>query len=276
MNPYDLNPVTPRAMSAHLWRYRDLVLRMAKRDVVGRYKGSFLGLAWSFFTPIIMLAVYTFVFTVVFKAKWGIENEAGQGHFALQLFAGLIVHGLIAEVLTRSPTLILANTNYVKKVVFPLAILPLVPLGSALFHAGVSLTVLLLAQWMITGGIPLTIWMTPLVLLPLVVLAMGIGWLLASLGVFLRDIGQTTALLSTVLLFLSPVFYPLSALPEGLQTFILANPLTFIIEQMRLVLLEGTPPDWLGLLKYLLVALLVAWGGFAWFQKTRKGFADVL
>lgn len=276
MNPHELHSVTPRAMSAHIWRYRDLILRMVKRDVVGRYKGSLLGLAWSFFNPVIMLVVYTFVFTVVFNARWGIENGAGKGHFALQLFAGLIVHGLVAEVLTRSPSLILANTNYVKKVVFPLAILPLIPLGSALFHAAISLIVLLLAQLVIVGHIPLTIWMIPLVLLPLVVLAMGVGWILASLGVFLRDIGQTTALLSTILLFLSPVFYPLSALPENFQPFILANPLTFIIEQARLVLIESTAPDWVGLMKYLLVALLVAWVGFLWFQKTRKGFADVL
>jgi lipopolysaccharide transport system permease protein len=192
------------------------------------------------------------------------------------MFAGMIVHGLIAEVLTRSPTLILAHTNYVKKVVFPLAVLPLVPIGSALFHAGISLIVLLLGQLLIVGHIPLTIWMAPLVLVPFVVLAAGIGWLLASLGVFLRDIGQTTALLVTVLLFLSPVFYPLSALPESLRPLIQANPLTFIIEQMRHVLLAGTQPDWGGLLVYLMVALVVAWGGFAWFQKTRKGFADVL
>jgi lipopolysaccharide transport system permease protein len=276
MNPYELQSVAPRAMLAHLWRYRDLTLRMAKRDVAGRYRGSFLGLAWSFFTPVIMLTIYTFVFTVVFKAKWGVGHDEGQGQFALQMFAGMIVHGLIAEVLTRSPTLILAHTNYVKKVVFPLAVLPLVPIGSALFHAGISLIVLLLGQLLIVGHIPLTIWMAPLVLVPFVVLAAGIGWLLASLGVFLRDIGQTTALLVTVLLFLSPVFYPLSALPESLRPLIQANPLTFIIEQMRHVLLAGTQPDWGGLLVYLMVALVVAWGGFAWFQKTRKGFADVL
>lgn len=276
MNPYEQQSVAPRAMLAHLWRYRDLVTRLAKRDVVGRYKGSFLGLAWSFFTPVIMLTVYTFVFTVVFKAKWGIEHDGGQGQFALQMFAGMIVHGLIAEVLTRSPSLILAHTNYVKKVVFPLAVLPLVPIGSALFHAAVSLVVLLLGQLIITGQIPLTVWMAPIVLVPFVVMAVGVGWLLASLGVFLRDIGQTTALLTTVLLFLSPVFYPLSALPESLRPFIQANPLTFIIEQMRHVLLAGTAPDWGGLLLYLLASLVVAWGGFAWFQKTQKGFADVL
>ncbi|GAB2795241.1 ABC transporter permease [Halomonas shantousis] len=263
-------------MLADLWQYRELIVRMVRRDVTGRYKGSMLGLAWSFFTPIIMLGVYTFVFTVVFNARWGVEAGQGKSYFALQLFAGLIVHGLFAEVLIRTPGLILTNTNYVKKVVFPLEVLPLVPLGSALFHAAVSLVVLLFAQGAITGNMPVTIFLIPLVLLPLIILAMGLAWFLASLGVFLRDIGQTTTLLSTVLLFLSPVFYPLSALPESFHPIVLSNPLTFIIEQSRAVLIQGDMPDWTGLATYTLVALGLAWCGFAWFQKTRKGFADVL
>lgn len=276
MNPHALNTITPRAMLVHLWRYRELIARLIKRDVLGRYKGSLLGLAWSFVTPIIMLFIYTFVFTVVFNARWGVEGEESKGVFALQLFAGLIVHGLLAEVLTRSPGLILINTNYVKKVVFPLEILPLIPLGSALFHAAISSLVLILAQLVVLGSIPWTFWMLPLVLLPLIVLTMGISWLLASLGVFLRDIGQTMGLIATMLLFLSPIFYPISALPESFHGVIHANPLTFIIEQARIVLLEGRLPDIGGLFKYLAVSLGVAWLGFAWFQKTRKGFADVL
>ncbi|MBF59030.1 ABC transporter permease [Halomonas sp. FeN2] len=276
MNPHALNTVAPRAMVVHLWRYRELIARLIKRDVLGRYKGSLLGLAWSFVTPIIMLVIYTFVFTVVFNARWGVGGEESKGVFALQLFAGLIVHGILAEVLTRSPSLILTNTNYVKKVVFPLEILPLVPLGSALFHAAVSSLVLILAQLVVLGSVPWTFWMLPLVLLPLMVLTMGISWLLASLGVFLRDIGQTMGLIATMLLFLSPIFYPISALPETFHGVIHANPLTFIIEQARIVLLEGQLPNISGLLKYLAVSLVVAWLGFAWFQKTRKGFADVL
>ncbi|MBZ9557622.1 MULTISPECIES: ABC transporter permease [Modicisalibacter] len=276
MNPHAYQSVSLPAMLQRLWRYRNLTRQMIQRDVVGRYKGSVLGLAWSFFNPIIMLGVYTFVFTVVFEARWGMTPEGGQAHFALQLFAGLIVHSLFAEVLNRAPGLILANENYVKKVVFPLEILPLVPLGSALFHAMVSLVVLVLAQLAIDHDIPATLPLAPLVALPLCLLALGLGWMLASLGVFLRDIGQTMSLVTTMLLFLSPVFYPLSALPETFRPFILANPLTFIIEQMRRVVIAGQMPDWLGLTAYGLAALVVAWLGFAWFQKTRKGFADVL
>jgi len=276
MNPHALNSIAPRAMVAHLWRYRELIARLIKRDVLGRYKGSLLGLAWSFVTPIIMLVIYTFVFTVVFNARWGVGGEESKSVFALQLFAGLIVHGILAEVLTRSPGLILLNTNYVKKVVFPLAILPVIPLGSALFHAAISSLVLIVAQLLVVGSLPWTFWMLPIVLLPLIVLAMGISWLLASLGVFLRDIGQTMGLIATMLLFLSPIFYPISALPESFHGVIHANPLTFIIEQTRIVLIEGRLPDMVGLLSYLAVAFVVAWFGFAWFQKTRKGFADVL
>ncbi|WIX33792.1 ABC transporter permease [Salinicola sp. JS01] len=276
MNPHAYQSVSLTAMLQRLWRYRNLTRQMIQRDVIGRYKGSVLGLAWSFFNPIIMLGVYTFVFTVVFEARWGLTPEGGQAHFALQLFAGLIVHGLFAEVLNRAPGLIMANQNYVKKVVFPLEILPLIPLGSALFHAMVSLVVLVLAQIAFDHTMAPTLVLAPLVALPLCLLALGLGWILASLGVFLRDIGQTMSLVTTMLLFLSPVFYPLSALPETFRPFILANPLTFIIEQMRRVVIAGQMPDWSGLALYGIAALIIAWAGFVWFQKTRKGFADVL
>lgn len=276
MNPHLAQRISPFNMLHQLWSNRRLALRMVRRDVVGRYKGSALGIAWSFFNPVIMLLVYTFVFTVVFKARWGIQAEGGRSEFALQLFAGLIVHGILADMLSRGPSLILGNVSYVKKVVFPLAVLPLVPLGSALFHAAVSLGVLVAAQLLLTGSMSATIWLAPVVLLPLITLTLGVGWLLASLGVYLRDIGQTMGMLATILLFMSPIFYPLSALPENLQPFILLNPLTFIIEQFRVVALMGGWPNWSGLAIYMAMALVAAWVGFAWFQKTRKGFADVI
>ena len=276
MNPHQPQRISPAYMLRQLWLNWQLVFRLMRRDVVGRYKGSVLGLAWSFVTPIIMLAVYTFVFTVVFQARWGIEAQGGRAEFALQLFAGLIVHGILAEMLNRGPTLILGNVNYVKKVVFPLEILPAIPLGAALFHGAVSLAVLVIAKLVLTGTVSATLWLAPVVLLPLVVLALGVGWLLASLGVYLRDIGQTMGLLTTVLLFLSPIFYPLSALPERFHPFILMNPLTFIIEQFRLVVINNGWPDWGGLALYMLMSSVVTWLSFVWFQKTRKGFADVL
>ena len=206
--------VTPVEMLASLWRSRDLVYAAAKREVQGRYRGSVFGLLWSFFTPLFMLAVYTFVFSVVFKARWSINNHS-KTEFALVLFAGLIVFNLFAECINRAPGLIVSNPNYVKKVVFPLEILPLVSLLSALYHALISLAVWLVAYLFFYGLPPATVLLLPLVLLPLSLFIMGCSWLLASLGVFLRDISQIIGITVTVLMFLSPIFYSASSLPEN-------------------------------------------------------------
>ncbi len=243
---------------------------------MGRYKGSVMGLAWSFFNPVFMLVVYTFVFSVIFKSRWGVGGEESKTQFAVVLFVGMIVHGLFAEVLNRAPGLILSNVNYVKKVVFPLEILPVIAMGATLFHSLISLSVLLIAFVMFNGYLHWTAIFTPLVLLPLVILTLGLAWMLASLGVFLRDVGQTIGIITTVLLFLSPVFYPASALPEKYQNWLFLNPLTFFIEEARNVLIWGKIPDWAGWGISFLASLAIAWLGFAWFQKTRKGFADVL
>ncbi|WP_245606779.1 ABC transporter permease [Thiothrix lacustris] len=249
---------------------------MSKRDVLGRYRGSMIGVAWSFFNPIFMLAVYTFVFSFVFKSRWGVETEEGQGSFAVILFAGMVVHGLFAECVNRAPSLLLNNINYVKKVVFPLEILPWTTLISALFHTMISVLVLLMAELLLMHSLPWTVILLPLVWLPFVIAIMGVSWFLASLGVYLRDVVQMTSLLTMVLMFMSPVFYPLSALPEKYQAWLLLNPLTFMIEQTRQIVVWGSLPDWGGLLIYTVCACLIAWLGFAWFQKTRGGFADVL
>ncbi len=249
---------------------------MTQREIVGRYKGSVLGLAWSFFNPLLMLVVYTFVFSVVFKAKWGIREAQDQSGYAVILFAGMIVHGLFAECVNRAPTLVLTNPSYVKKVVFPLEVLPWISMGAAIFHTLISVLVLVLAIWVVKGSVEPTALLFPLILFPLVAGTMGVSWFLASTGVYLRDIGQSIGIVTTVLLFVSPVFFPISALPERFQTWMLLNPLTFIIEQTRNVLIWGKMPDWTGLVVYTLISFLVAWAGFYWFQRTRKGFADVL
>lgn len=264
------------ALIESLWLHRQLIGQMTKREVLGRYKGSVMGLAWSFINPMFMLAVYTFVFSVVFKARWGGGGGESKTQFALVLFTGMIVHGLFAEVLNRAPSLIFYNVNYVKKVVFPLEILPVISMAAALFHSLVSLGVLLVAFTLFNGFLHWTAIFLPLVLLPLVILTLGLAWILASLGVFLRDVGQTIGLVMTMMLFLAPVFYPITALPEDLRSWILLNPITFIIEQTREVLIWGGGPNWTGLFIYMVVASAIAWIGYIWFQKTRKGFADVL
>lgn len=276
MNPHAPQPTSLVSLVKSLWKHRQLISQMAWREVIGRYKGSVFGLLWSFITPVLMLTVYTFVFSVAFKAKWSVSGEDSKTGFAIVLFVGLIVHGLLAEVLNRAPSLILNNVNYVKKVVFPLEILPVISLIAASFHSLISLIVLLFAFVIINGYLPSTILFIPIVLLPLVILIMGLAWILASLGVFFRDIAQSIGIITTIMLFLSPVFFPLSALPEKYQPFIMLNPLTFIIEQSREVLIYEHLPNWFGLGAYLFIATVIAWTGYYWFQKTRKGFANVL
>jgi lipopolysaccharide transport system permease protein len=276
MNPHAAQPASLPALARSLWRHRQLIWQMTRRDVVGRYRGSVMGLAWSLFNPVLMLTVYTFVFSVVFKARWGAGGEESKVNFAIILFVGMIVHGLFAECVNRAPGLVLSNINYVKKVIFPLEVLPVVAMGSALFHALVSLGVLLAAILLLNGALHWTILFLPLVLLPLIIATLGFAWLLASIGVFVRDIAQTIGLITTVMMFLSPIFYPVSALPEKFQILIMFNPLTFIIEEARTILIFGHPPHWGGMALYGLASVLMVWVGFWWFQKTRKGFADVV
>lgn len=279
MNPHAAHSSSLFSLFSSLWQHRQLIAQMTKREVIGRYRGSALGLAWSFLNPLLMLSVYTFVFSVVFKSRWGSVAsgaEQSQALFAIMLFVGLIVHGIFAEVINRSPSLIVSNVNYVKKVIFPIEVMPVISMGAALFHSMVSLLVLIVAYTIFLGVPHWTAVFLPIIFTPLIILTLGLSWILASLGVFLRDVGQTVGIITTVMLFLSPVFFPLSALPEKFQPMLMVNPLTFIIEQSRNVLVGGHVPDMQGLLIYFIGSLVFAWLGFAWFQKTRKGFADVL
>ncbi|AFL74596.1 ABC transporter permease [Thiocystis violascens] len=268
-------PIRPFDFLGSAWRQRTLLSDLVRRDIMGRYRGSAMGLLWSLITPMLMLAIYTFVFSVVFKARWGGTDDS-RVFFAINLFAGMIVHGLLAECLNRAPVLVLQNVNYVKRVVFPLELLCWVSLGSALFHALIGLVVLMAFFLLSNGYVPLTAPLVVLVWLPLLLLTLGLSWLLASLGVFLRDISQIMGSVTTILLFLSPVFYPATALPESFRALLYLNPLTFFIEQTRFVMIAGTPPNWWQLAFALGLSLLVAMLGFAWFEKSRRGFADVL
>ncbi|MNG68404.1 Teichoic acid translocation permease protein TagG [compost metagenome] len=275
MNAHLRHTAGPASLTISLWKNRSLISQMTKREVIGRYRGSVMGLAWSFFNPILMLAVYTFVFSEIFKTRW-VGVDTGKGGFAILLFVGMIIHGLFAECANRAPSLIMNNSNYVKKVVFPLEILPVITLGSALFHSCISLLVLLIAQFLIVGTLYWSALLFPLILVPLILATLGISWLLASLGVYLRDVGHVITVLTTVLLFLSPVLYPVAALPEAYQPWLKLNPLTYIIEESRSVLLFGNLPDWVNLATALAVGAIIAAAGFWFFQKTRKGFADVI
>ena len=222
-----------------------------------------------------MLAVYTFVFGTILQVRW-VSQDGGNAEFAAILFSGMLVHGILAECLTQASTLIVSNPQYVKKVVFPLEALPWVTVISAFFQGVISTGILFAYLLISQGGIPLTAILFPIPLFPLVFVCIGVGWLIAATAVYLKDIAQMMGLLSTVLFFMAPILYPKTALPPEFRDLLYLNPLTYIIEQFRSVVLWGELPDWTGLALYTLVAILAAWLSLAWFQKTRNGFADVL
>lgn len=272
MNPHAIPTLSPLKSAI---QHRNLIWSLIRREVIGRYKGSAMGILWSFFNPILMLAVYTFVFSVVFKTRWT-GGTGSKTEFALVLFSGLIVFNLFSECINRAPSLIISNTNYVKKVIFPLEILPIVALGSALFHFTISLLVWIIFYIIFFGIPPVTLIYLPVILIPLLLFVLGLSWFLASLGTYLRDISQVVGIITMILMYLSPIFYPISALPEQYRTFMQINPLTDIIEQIRDVMMWGKIPDGLTLASLFIISLTTALLGFTWFQRTRKGFADVL
>lgn len=249
---------------------------MVAREIAGRYRGTFGGLLWSFINPLLMLSIYTFVFAVVFKARWSSTDTESHAGFAVILFIGLIVHGLFSECLMRSPRLMIDNANFVKKVVFPLEVLPIITLGVALFHGAVSLVVLFAAMMFVGTPLHFTALLLPVVVVPFLLLTLGLSWFVAALGVYIRDIGQVIGLLTTIMLFLAPVFYPLSALPETFRGLVFLNPLTLPIEQLRDILIWGRFPDWRALAAYYVLSFATLSFGYWWFQSSRKGFADVL
>jgi len=258
-----------------LTRYRSITFELAKRDVLGRYRGSSFGLLWSLISPFLMLSVYTFAFGFVMKAKWP-QVAGGEHHFSIILFIGLIIHGVFSECLTRAPSLVTGNPSFVKRVVFPLEILPWPPVYSALFHAGMNLLVFILLRLIMEGTFDWTIVLIPVVLVPLVTITLGVSWIFAALGVYLRDISQITGVLSTAMLFISSAMIPVQQLPAPYQTLFRLNPLTFLIDQARAVALWGQMPDWIGLGAYSLGGLVLMYVGYGWFMATKKGFADVL
>jgi len=257
-------------------RHRTLLRQFTRREVLGRYRGSVLGLGWSFLTPLAMLAVYTFVFVGVFRARWPGAEEAGGLAFALRLFAGLMVFQFFSEVVARAPTLVTAQPNLVKKVAFPLEILPVVALGAALFHFALSGAILLGATLAFEQRLPATALLAPLAILPLLPLLLGLGWLLAALGVFVRDIATIVGVATSLLLFLSPVFYALESLAPRWQFWMRLNPLTPAIGDLRRTVFLGLPPDWAVWWAWLGVGLVAAAAGAWVFARTRQGFADVL
>ncbi|MGG3309168.1 ABC transporter permease [Paenibacillus lautus] len=254
---------------------KHLINQLVKRDVLQRYRGSYLGVLWSFVTPLFMLAIYTYFFGFVFNNRWGESASDNKFEFALILFCGLIVFNFFSEVVTKSPTLMINNTNLVKRVVFPLEVLSIVLMRSAFVHTLISVLILVIGL-IIIGSVHWTIIFLPIVLMPIVLFATGFSWFLSSLGVYIRDISQLIGLIMQALMFLSPIFYPITIIPENLRFVYYLNPLTYVVEDMRRILMWGQMPDWKFTILGLLLSIVIFFLGLIWFRKTKRGFADVL
>ncbi len=266
----------PFKMVRHLWQQRDLITQFTKRQILQRYKGSYLGVLWSFVTPLVMLLIYTFVFSVVFQARWEGAVTDNHAEFALMLFAGLIAFNVFSEAITTAPSLITSNGNYVKKVVFPLEILPVTNLATALINSFFSLLILQIGMVVFLGRCSWTIILLPLLYIPLTLLCLGLSWFLASLGVFIRDIGPLLGLVVQMLFFLTPIFYPMTAVPENVRFVIYLNPLAFIVNHFRRVILLNQMPDWGEFWLVTAATFIVCMLGYIWFMKSKRVFADVV
>ncbi|MDG4549493.1 MAG: ABC transporter permease [Candidatus Contendobacter sp.] len=258
------------------WLQRPLFLKLLLRDFAERYRGSYLGVLWSFMLPLLSLLVFTFFFGVIFKLRWAGLDSHSLSALGLVLFIGLALYNFFAECLGRAPGLILAHQNYVKNVVFPLEMLPAVMVASALLTLIATLVVILSLQAVWGSGLAWTALLLPVVVLPLMLFVLGLSWFLAALGVYIRDIQQMIVPLVQLMMFLSPVFYPIEALPESMRPWLQLNPLAVVIEQTRAIILFGQPPGWISYSLCLALGLAMALLGAWWFARTRKGFADVL
>ncbi len=259
-------------------KYRELIFQLTSREISHRYQGTHLGIIWSFITPLLMLLIYTFVFSIIFQARWGdhIHTAQSMPQFALTLYAGLIPFVVFSESVNRASTVILSVPNYVKKIVFPLEILPMVVVGGILVHSLISIAILFVLAYVFTGSCSYTFFLLPLVYIPLIFLCLGLSWFLASLGVYARDIRNGVEILVQMLMFLSPVFYPANMVPEQLRAVLGINPLTSILDNFRRVLLWNEYPNWTLWGIWTTVTLLLALLGYLWFMRTKGGFTDIM
>jgi lipopolysaccharide transport system permease protein len=273
MTPSAKNPNIPFT----LWQQRELIIELTRRELSQRYRGSFLGFLWSLIVPLLMLVIYTFVFSTIFQARWSSQDSpTPSSEYALIMFVGLTAFNIFSEVVTRSTSLIPNMPNYVKKVAFPLEIYPLVILIASVILSLVNILLIVIGNLLLTHSLPSAILLLPLAYLPLILISIGLGWFVASLGVYIRDLAQIMPVIVTILFFLSPIVYPISMVPQGLQPLLYLNPLTTIVEGFRQVLLWNGCLPWSGWGICTIVSLVIAVIGYIWFMGTKKGFADVL
>ena len=259
-----------------LWHRRALILELARRDIEQRHRGSYLGPAWRLVYPLVQLAIYTFIFGVVFRVPWPSSANNGLASKAILFYCGLAPVVFFTECVGRAPSLITGSRNYVKRVVFPLEVLPLSAAIGSLLQLLINMCVIVAGHILSGGAVSWTLLLAPLVLVPLVLLALGISWLLASVGVLVRDVSHGLVLLLQLVPLVTPVFYPIEVLPDGFRALVKLNPLTAIVESFRRILLWQRPPDWLELGAWTIVGVLVVVTGLRLFNYTKQDFADVV
>lgn len=252
-----------------------LIKTLIKRDMASRYQGTIGGFLWAFATPLLMLFVYSFVFGVIFDSKFNVEGSK-ETSFSFAIFFALLLFNVFSESLSRSTQLIRSNQNYVKKIVFPLHLLPFVPLGSSLFHMAIGFGIWALFYGLVVGPITFQFIFLPLYLIPLIGFSLGCLWLVSAISVYIRDFEQVIGPFITGLLFLSAVFYPISSVPEAYRTFMYLNPLAVIIDDARLCIMFGQAPNYIDIAVLSFYSIVFAGLGLFTFQKLRKGFADVI
>ncbi len=266
----------PMHLFKNLTQHKDLIWQYTRREILLRYRGTYLGWVWSIVNPLITLGVYTFVFGFILKARFAYSTGSGKIEYALSLFCGIVVYNLFSGCIARAPHLIVSKPNYVKKVVFPVEILPVAALVSNLVHTGTGFLILIPASILVTSHISGTIYLFPLILLPLCALTLGLGWFLSSMGVFARDIGQAITILLQLLFFMSAIIYPVSAIPELVRPYALLNPLIFIIENSRRTLIWGLQVEWYAWFAVTVLSFIIMQTGYVWFMKSKRSFSDLL
>jgi lipopolysaccharide transport system permease protein len=254
---------------------RNLIVSLAIRDLSSRYRGSYLGYFWSLVTPLVMLVLYTFIFKNVFGSKWPVENLTNAS-FAMILYTGITTFNIFSECILKAPNLVLNNVSYVKKIVFPLDALPWISIVQSLFHALMAFLVWIAAYFLLIGQPSIKILLLPIIVTPLIFITLGFAWLLSSIGVYVKDLSEFLGSVIAGLMFLSPIFYPITAIPEEFRYLIYLNPVTPTINFVRDILNWNLPIDWFFWAKYAVVSYIFSCFGLLWFQKTRVGFADVL
>lgn len=265
----------PVRIGTHLWGLRELIGQLTRRELETLYRGSVLGVLWALIQPLALLGVYAIFFLYLLDRQPD-APVSGDARLVLGMFCALLFFNLFIEAISRAPQLVMGNPSYVKRIVFPLEVLPLSVLGALLVNFAVGAGVLLIGRWILLGSVPWTACLLPLVLLPFLLLTCGLSWVLASLGVFLRDVAQLIRAITVPLMFLTPIFWSLDMAPASMKGWLLLNPLTPGIESARAVAVAGELPNWGMLGVFTGVAALIAGGGYAWFMRTKSGFADVI